>query len=335
MTSHTALTVRTPSDLLACVPLLLGFVPQESAVVVSLPPGAGPHVRVDLGEPEDLPLLAASLVEPTVRHGVRRVALVVLSDLERASAAARPLSQSFTEAGIEVVALVAADGTHSLSLLPGHACGTPTPYDPLSHPFVADAVLRGQVVLGSREELRDQLSPDPDAVTRVAALIAASVGDGVGPLAVRRSARWVTRCIATHARSGSLPSDEEVASLALSLERSHCRDAAWAWVKRDDARAHVEIWLRIVRSTPVEYAAAPAAVLAFHAWLAGDGALAWCAVEHSAASGQPCSLTDLVEDLLERAAPPHLWTPLMQESGDDESWGEVVPMSRHTGPRVG
>ncbi|WP_110238624.1 DUF4192 domain-containing protein [Nocardioides gilvus] len=335
MTSHTALTVRTPSDLLACVPLLLGFVPEESAVVISLPPGTGPHVRVDLGEPEDLTRLACSLVEPTLRHGVRRIALVVFSSLERAPGPARFLARSFAEAGIEVAALVAADGSRSISLTPGHENDVPTPYDSLSHPFVAEAVLRGQVVLGSREELREQLSPDVDAVARVAALVDDEVGDGTGPVAVRRSARWVTRCLAAHARAGSLPSDEEVASLVLSLERTPCRDAAWAWVKRVDARAHVEIWLRIVRSTPVEYATAPAAVLAFHAWLAGDGALAWCAVEHSVASGQSCSLTDLVEDLLERAAPPHLWTPLMEDAVDEDSWGDVVPMPRQPGPRVG
>lgn len=335
MTSHTALTVRTPSDLLACVPLLLGFVPEESAVVISLPPGAGPHVRVDLGEPDDLPRLALSLVEPTLRHGVRRVALVVFTALDRAPSIARLLGESFAEAGMEVVALVAADGSRSMTLTPGHEDERSTPYDSLSHPFVAEAVLRGQVVLGSREELRDQLSPEVEAVARVAGLIAAEVGDGSRPAAVRRSVRWVTRCLAEHARAGSLPSDQEIASLVLSLESTPCRDAAWAWVQRADARAHVEIWLRVIRSTPVEYAAAPAAVLAFHAWLAGDGALAWCAVEHSAATGRPCSLTDLVEDLLDRAAPPHLWTPLMEEGVDEDSWGDVVPMPRQPGPRVG
>lgn len=333
MTPHTALTVRTPSDLLACVPLLLGFVPEESAVVISLPPGAGPHARIDLGEPDDLPQMASLLVEPTLRHGVRRVALVVFSALDRAPGIARSLAQFFDEAGIEVAALVAADESRSLSLAP-HEDGQPTPYDPLSHPFVAEAVLRGQVVLGSREQVRDQLTPEPDAVARVSSLISAQGGQGSRPAAIRRSARWVARCVAEHARAGSLPSDEEIASLVLSLERPQCRDASWAWVQRADVRAHVEIWLRVVRSTPVGYAGPAAAVLAFHAWLAGDGALAWCAVEHSESSGQACSLTGLVEDLLQRAASPHLWVPLMEQE-DDESWGDVVPLPRQRDPRVG
>lgn len=335
MTPHTSLTVRTPSDLLACVPLLLGFVPEESAVVISLPPGSGPHARIDLGEPEDLAQSVGALVEPTVRHGVRRVALIAFTTLDRGPGVARVMARAFTDAGIEVAALVAADGRRSITLTPGLEDVESTPYDSMSHPFVAEAVVRGQVVLGSREALRDQLSPETDAVSRVAALIAAEVGDGTGPATVRRSARWVARCLAEHVRAGSLPDDGQIASLVLSLERSHCRDAAWAWVARADARAHVEIWLRVIRSTPVEYAAAPAAVLAFHAWLAGDGALAWCAVEHSVASGQSCSLTGLVEDLLERAAPPHLWTPLMAEGQDEKPWGDVVPLPRHRGPRVG
>ena len=42
---------------------------------------------------------------------------------------------------------------------------------------------------------------------------------------------------------------------------------------------YVEFWSDVVRRTPDELVPGPASVLAFAAWLAGDGALAWCAVD--------------------------------------------------------
>src|SRR5690606_35618334 len=91
MTSSIPLTVRTPSDLLACVPLLLGFLPEESAVLISLPPGAGPHARADLDDETDLAELSAALLAPVRRHGVARVAVVTYGPLPRARRAAAHL----------------------------------------------------------------------------------------------------------------------------------------------------------------------------------------------------------------------------------------------------
>ena len=50
-------------------------------------------------------------------------------------------------------------------------------------------------------------------------------------------------------------------------------------------------------------------MLAFHAWLAGDGALAWCALERAAEGEPPCSLAEVVAEALEQALPPSLWHP--------------------------
>jgi hypothetical protein len=62
-----------------------------------------------------------------------------------------------------------------------------------------------------------------------------------------------------------------------------------------------------VRSAPTDLVAPVASVLAFLAWLAGDGALAWCALERAAEGDPPCSLADTVARALEQALPPALW----------------------------
>lgn len=309
MTSRTALTVRTPDDLLACVPLVLGFVPQDSAVVLSLPPGGGPHARADVDESTDLDELAHALVSPVVRHDVARVAVVVLADLDLATRVARHLEDAFLDSGVDVVAVLAADGRHWVSVTP--ATTQPREYDPLSHPFVAEAVLRGQVVLTSRSAVRDQLEVDEPFASAVAA-------EGAGPGGAPPEPDCVRATLAHHVRAGTLPGAPEVAVLLRGVATQDGRDAAWAWADASQARQHVEVWLRVVRGCPPRDRGAAAAVLAFHAWLAGDGALAWCAVEASRGADGACSLTSLVEDLLTRAAPPTLWTPLMEAPSREE-----------------
>lgn len=310
-----SLTVRCPEDLLACVPLLLGFLPTSSAVVVALPPGSGPHARADVDASTDLAVLADSLVSPALRHGVERVAVVVYDDLAVAAGVADHLAEAFTDAGIEPVAVLAADGSSWVSVRPSTT--TPREYDALAHPFVTEAVVGGQVVLGSRAAVRDQLALD----AQLAAAVVAAGEEGALPFPVPPA--WVQQCLAQHVRKGSLPDADEVARLLEGISRPDGRDAAWAWVAAPDARTHVEIWLRVVRGCPPPRRAAAAAVLAFHAWLAGDGALAWCAVDASYEAQEPCSLTVLVEDLLVRAAPPALWSPLLEAPGAvEEGWAE-------------
>jgi hypothetical protein len=93
----------------------------------------------------------------------------------------------------------------------------------------------------------------------------------------------------------------------LGLVESDGRDAACAAMSRDAAVGHVRLWTDAVQRAPADLVAAPAAVLALAAWLAGHGALAWCAVERSQAADPGSSLAGLVADLLTRAVPPSAW----------------------------
>jgi hypothetical protein len=79
---------------------------------------------------------------------------------------------------------------------------------------------------------------------------------------------------------------------------------------RADAGGHVELWRDVVRRTPLDLLAAPAALLGFAAWLAGDGALAWCAVERSQQAEPDYSLAGLLAEALVNAIPPTSWEPI-------------------------
>ena len=52
------------------------------------------------------------------------------------------------------------------------------------------------------------------------------------------------------------------------------------------------------------------AVLGFAAWLSGEGALAWCAVERCLEGDPGDALAHNVAALLQNAIPPSTWTPM-------------------------
>ena len=93
------------------------------------------------------------------------------------------------------------------------------------------------------------------------------------------------------------------------------RDAAWTTLTRADAVRHVAFWTDVVRRSPTSHVAGPAAVLAFAAWLVGDGALAWCAVDRCREAAPTHSLASLVAQLLDSATSPDLWEELRPRLG--------------------
>ncbi|MCY7396349.1 MAG: DUF4192 domain-containing protein [Nocardioides sp.] len=294
------LSARGPDDLLAAVPVVLGFQPHDSAVMLTFG-GAHPfHARVDLPEPGDLAALADLLLEPAVGHGVRSVVLVLYTaDEVLARRAAHVLERRFEACGLLVQAVLCADGERWW--LPSGDRARATPYDLSLHPFRVQSVVDGQVTHTSRDELAATLDTEVEA----AAVVAAAV-----PEARAFDAVDVAGCTAHHVACGTDLSDDELAGIAVAIEQPDVRDGAWTLITRASARDHVRVWSDAVRRTPPDLLGGPAAVLAFSAWLAGHGALAWCAVDRAREVDPDNSLARLVADLLSAAVPPTTWTDL-------------------------
>ncbi|MET1058449.1 MAG: DUF4192 domain-containing protein [Nocardioides sp.] len=320
MTKTTTLRARSPEDLLAAVPCVLGFRPSDSVVMLtftSASPGQTFHARVDLpGDARDHPEVVALLLEPVLRHRVERVAFVLYTDDAAAAAAlAGALLDAFEAAGIDVVDALRADGSHWFGLRPGAPSEGPgRPYDDRSHPFRAQAVLDGRVTLESRDELAATLIG-----TDLAALEAVGTAAESGSPSARERpavARWVRDALlrALDDASDHRLTDAEVGRLVAACRDLAVRDVAWALMSRADARRHVELWRDVVRRCPTDLLAAPAALLAFAAWLAGDGALAWCALDRCALADPDYRMAGLVAHTLEQALPPSVWTPLPESA---------------------
>jgi hypothetical protein len=119
----------------------------------------------------------------------------------------------------------------------------------------------------------------------------------------------VADLVAQHVAAGTSPDVGEVAELLWLVQHLRVRDAAWGLQRRADARGHVDFWSGVVRQAPDRLLAPAAVLVGWAAWLAGDGALAWAAVDRCRAVAPGYSLAGLLTDALERALPPELGEP--------------------------
>ncbi|WP_162251472.1 MULTISPECIES: DUF4192 domain-containing protein [unclassified Nocardioides] len=313
----TTLTVRNPEDMLAIAPVLLGFWPEDSIVMMTFGADRPFHARIDL-PPLEVQTLAVQreldelLLGPARRHYAQHVVLLYFTtDRAAALAAHRALRRGCRRAGITVVAALAADGERHADLEgPGrHAPGTP--YDVSAHPFVVEALVSGRLTHRSRAELVASLDSDPQAVAGVEEALASSgLADEDAPTdgrSIRREGRWVERRVAELVAAGAEPSDDEAARLLWVLQASRVRDAAWSLISRRDADRHVRFWSALVRRTPDALVPAPATLLGWAAWQAGDGAKAWVALDRCEQVEPDYALAVYLGSLLQQAVPPEFW----------------------------
>jgi len=309
----TTLTARGPADLLAAVPVVLGFHPRDSLVMLTFDAVHSFHARVDLPPPDEvadsLPELVDALLAPALRQRVRRVAFVSYSaDALVSARVAAALCHAFVGAGIGVLTVLRAH-EGSWCLVPPHPGldeTTPAPYDDTSHPFAAQAVFEGLVTHASRDALRDTLATRPEAVARVRELLAGRAESGPEDVGWVRD--LVTRCATT----GGSPGDPEAARVLRAVVRADVRDAALYAVTRETAADHLQVWADLLRRAPEAQVPDTAAVTAFCAWQAGHGAIAWCAIDRCLDVDPHHRLGLCLAECLARAVPPSAW----EEVGD-------------------
>lgn len=221
-------------------------------------------------------------------------------------------------------------------------CGGVVP-DPSASTMAAATAHAGHVTYSSREAMERSLDPDDDgALARRAALLELAVSrretgfdDGaesiVGALAVVRDALRRFRSgldgrdtdaessTGAEGRGGSaVLTDQEIADLAMALSRHEVRDACLglAWPAGEPrALAAERLWSALVRATPEPERAEPAALLAYSAYLRGDGALAGMAVRKAKDADPGHLFAKLLDQVLARGMPPERLAGLAQAYG--------------------
>jgi hypothetical protein len=312
---RTTLTARTPEDLLALVPLLFGFIPELSVCMLAFGPRSF-HARVDLPDTQhDIGLVVDQLLEPVLRHGSNPVVFVVFGpDTPITRTLGRRLVAAFRRDGV-VVPVVLRTHEGEWSALEGRRWGTGLPYDVSTHPFRAEGVFQGRVTHASRAALAASI----DAVPELVDAVRDHLGDPPGALSPdQRLAElvWAAATVVRAVETGEALDPRELARLLRALVDPAVRDEVCEPIRRVDACDHVRFWSTVVRAAPPGLVAAPAAILGFAAWMDGDGALAWCALDRCVGDDPDYRLAELLGILLMNAVPP-------PERADDSSdwWG--------------
>ncbi|GGF32449.1 hypothetical protein GCM10011519_02320 [Marmoricola endophyticus] len=306
-------TVRSTDDVIALVPLVLGFHPSESVVMLTFGAPTGSfHARVDLPRaPDDVEEVAGLLARAVAANGATTVMLVVCSeDHEDAVLVVDAVGPSLGRAGADLVEAVRIDGRRWWSLredLP-----VPHPYDVSTHPFTVQHVLAGEVVRPDRQAVADSLvRTDEEGARRLSYAVQELRAQHRDP---RLEAAWLRDWLCDRAEqprdTPERPVEEDDVARVLALvQADEQREVACLDLTRERARPLCATWTEIVRRAPDGLTAGPSAVLALTAWLAGNGALAWCAIDRVRPGEPGVELARAVARALQQAVPPSSWDP--------------------------
>lgn len=302
---------RSSGDLVAMAPPMIGFHPTDSLVLLTFGAPAAFHARTDLpGSRQDGVVVAEMLAGACQRNGATSVAVLLYTDdHDHARELGEQVMSAMEGVAIDVVQVLRVHDGRWFEALLDDVAGTP--YDLSTHPFTARAVLSGRAVHADRDAIRAMLrGGDPAERRRLATAcdlrLRLSEADA-DPDALHREAVWLRARVQQAVSTGEPVGTADAARMLVAVVRGDVRDAAWVDLRRATAARHVALWLDLVRRAPEELLPGACGLLAMAAYLQGDGALAWCAVDRSREVLPVHSLVDLVADAVSAAIPPHDW----------------------------
>ena len=313
-----------PAEMVASLPLQLGYIPEESLVVLCChePRGrVGLTMRIDLPDPS-LEEHLVEEIEARVRdQDATRVLLVIYTDEEPfaelpRAALAKAFREVFSDLIVTDVLLV------HRGLFWSYLCSNPvccpaegTPVDDARDTAVislieTEQVLSGRAVLPSRADLSASLQgPQLFAATvaeqrceqATASIELAARTSGLTAVAEGALARW--KAALSAALDGTMPGDHEAAFLAVSLYDVDVRDALAAESERR-APALPALLGDLCRRTPDAFAAPVCGLLAWVTYCRGGGTEVSIAIERALRCDPNYNLAKILFSALVGQLPP-------------------------------
>jgi hypothetical protein len=320
------LRAASPDAVLAVVPHMLGFYPSRSLVVLGL--GEQNRVmvtfRYDLPDPADHDLARDIAEHACYVLGRERISAALVVGYGPEDLVAPVIGAAIARlnaSGVRLHEVLRADAGRYWSMLCDDAgCCPPggRSYDPGSHPAAAAMTEAGLAAQPDREALARTLNRSPGsaelisratstALLRLSELVelGEAEGDRYPKLrATRVGRRHVQRAIRLYRSGGSIDSIGHLAWLAVLLGDLQVRDDAWARMHPAYRDAHCRLWTDVLRSAALDYVPAPASLLAFAAWQAGNGALAAMAIDRALGADPSYSMAQLLGGAVDAALPP-------------------------------
>ncbi len=318
MTAPAVARLSSPGEILAVLPSLCGFPPQESLVLLSL---RGPRkrlgltARVDLPEPPDEDGLAGLCADRMLADGASCVVVVVLSELARRSSLVVAVRDALAERGVEVLeALHVRDGRWTSYACQGACCpaqGTPVPTAPPALGLLqAEQVVTGRAVLPSRDDLVRSLAP-PTLLAAAAAerrleqaaqtWLRSRAEHGV--VAARRSTLDHARALLDRVAAGASVGPVDAAALTVGLADVQARDAVATLILTREEEL-LSVLVQVARQVVAPDDAPVCTLLAWTAYARGEGALANVALDRALAGCPDYSLAVLLRCALDGGVQP-------------------------------
>jgi hypothetical protein len=321
------LRAGSPDSLLAIIPGLLGFHPNDSMIVV----GANSRGRIEVAFRYDLP--EPPDINAAAKVATHAAAILTRQQLTTAVVAGYGPGPMVTPVADALVReLRRADITlHDVLRVEegrywSYACHNPrccppegVPFDPRTHVDAVTMTAAGIKALRDRAALAATIAPlgglaaesmskaihraerlDADLVRKRAT----SAHSGAVRQRTDEGLHAVSEAIGTYRRGGRVTDDDQIARLAVALTSLWVRDDAWARMEPGHVQDHLRLWTDIVRHVPARYVPAPASLLAFTAWQSGNGALANIAAERALAADPEYSMAVLLLEAISAGVPP-------------------------------
>lgn len=317
-------------NLIAALPALLGFVPEQSIVLVCLgPDSTGAATTVEVVMRHDLPPVGGHLVvqelagrcaEVCVRDGVLGVVAILVTGTRSArgiGTIASTLAAALEPCGIELL------GVHRIAHLVTGERWTSAPGDtrrgvlpdPMASPSAASRVVAGRQIRGARSDIERSLSL-LDTVTRErfaheVDMAAAETED----LTPGRLFSRATAIVAAVHRAGHVE-DRQAAFLAVALTVITVRDALLSLADSDHAEAAEQVWVYLTRRLTGPDRAPAATMVGVWSYARGDGPLAGVALQSALEAAPEYSFAVLLDTALQNGVRPDVVRELIASAHD-------------------
>jgi hypothetical protein len=300
----------SPGELIAAIPALLSFVPDDSVVIAGLV-GDGAlrtvEVVLRLDPPAPAAVPAALLQLGMVIHNSNHVDVVELLIVGCATEAVDLPHREFVDKLIRVVQDAGVTVGHVLwaeRIEPGAAWRSYT--DSTQTGTIADLspfAATETVIHASRAEFAAQLEADAEEdLNRRAALL-----PGLRPVCPKRDLAVVHAIldrIATDPAARLALDDDTLVLVGHALTHPLVREACLEFALTEQAASAQHLWRLLIRALPRSLVAAPAALLAANAYLRGEGALTAVAIETARAANPHDRLANFMKTMVNTGVPP-------------------------------
>ena len=307
-----------PGEILAVLPSLCGFPPQESLVLLSLRGRRrrlGLTARVDLPGRADEHGLAALCADRMAADGASCAVVVVLSGLGRRERLVAAVRDALADRGVGVLEALHVDDGRWTSYTCRSACcpaeGTPVPASPSVLGLLrAEQVATGRAVLASRDALvRSLAAPAPPAAVAAqqrleqAAQARSRLCAERGVVAARRSTLEHVQALLDRVAAGEPVGPVDAAVLAVGLADVQARDAVATLILTREEEL-LSLLVQVARQVVPPDDTPVCTLVAWTADVRGEGALANVALDRALAGRPDCSLALLLRSCLDGGVHP-------------------------------